>query len=230
MTTMRTSPREYWRLLAVYLAPQRGRTALLGLFLVASISIQLVSPLILRRFIDRASEGATLHTLLILAGLYVGFAILVQAIRLAETWTATWVGWTATNNLRADLARHVLGLDMAFHNRNTPGTLIERVDGDVFTLANFFSRFVINVLGNLLLTIGVVVILLSDRLAHRRSGRALRTCHDRRADAPRSLELSPLRRLAGGLLPDHGLYRRADQRHRGHPLGGRNRLCDAPQP
>jgi len=156
----RTSPREYWRLLARYLAPQRGRTTLLALLLVASITIQLVSPLILRRFIDRATEGASLRILLTIAGLYIGFAILVQVIRLAETWTAEYVGLTATNNLRADLARHVLGLDMAFHNQTTPGNLIERVDGDVFTLGNFFSRFIINILGNVLLTLGVVVLLL----------------------------------------------------------------------
>jgi ATP-binding cassette, subfamily B, bacterial len=157
---VRTTPREYWRLLAVYLKPQRARTALLGLFLVLSISIQLGSPVLLRRFIDRAEAGATLRTLVILASLYIGAAILVQVIRLGETWTAEYVGWTATNNLRADLAHHVLDLDMAFHNQHTPGALIERVDGDVFTLGNFFSRFIINIIGNVLLTIGVILILL----------------------------------------------------------------------
>src|SRR5690606_17403750 len=73
---------------------------------------------------------------------------------------AEYVGWTATNNLRADLALHVLELDMGFHNRHTPGNLIERVDGDVFTLGNFFSRFIINILGNVLLTVGVIVLLI----------------------------------------------------------------------
>ncbi len=156
---MRTSPRDYWRLLARYLVPQRGRVGLLVLLLFTSIGLQLASPLVLKRFIDRALEGDALRTLLLIAGLYIGFAILIQVIRLAETWTAEYIGWTATNNLRADLALHVLGLDMAFHNQHTPGNLIERVDGDVFTLGNFFSRFIINILGNVLLTIGVIVVL-----------------------------------------------------------------------
>lgn len=156
---MRISPREYWRLLAGYVKPQRRFVALLAILLIATTGLQLVSPLILRRFIDRALGGSALNTLLLIAGLYIGFAILIQVIKLFETWTAEYVGWTATNNLRADLALHVLGLDMAFHNAHTPGNLIERVDGDVFTLGNFFSRFIINVLGNLLLTVGVVVLL-----------------------------------------------------------------------
>jgi ABC-type multidrug transport system fused ATPase/permease subunit len=156
---VRTSPRDYWRLLARYLRPQRGRVSLLALFLVTSIALQLASPLVLKRFIDRALEGDALRTLLLIAGLYIGFAILIQIVRLAETWTAEYVGWTATNALRADLALHVLNLDMAFHNQHTPGNLIERVDGDVFTLGNFFSRFIINILGNVLLTLGVIVLL-----------------------------------------------------------------------
>lgn len=156
---MRTSPRDYWRLLAVYLKPQKGRAGLLAVLMLTNIAIQLVSPLILRQFIDRALGAAPIRNLSIIAGLYIGFALLIQATRLLETWTAEYVGWTATNNLRADLTRHVLRLDMAFHNRTTPGNLIERVDGDVFTLGNFFSRFIINILGNVLLAIGVVILL-----------------------------------------------------------------------
>jgi ABC-type multidrug transport system fused ATPase/permease subunit len=159
MTNVRTTPRDYWRLLAQYLKPQRGRVTLLALLLLTSTGLQLASPLVLRRFIDRALEGDALRTLMLIAGLYIGFSILIQIVGLAETWTAQYVGWTATNNLRADLAHHVLELDMGFHNQHTPGALIERVDGDVFTLGNFFSRFIINILGNVLLTIGVVVLL-----------------------------------------------------------------------
>lgn len=157
---MQTSPRDYWQLLARYLLPQRGRVSLLALLLLTGTGLQLASPLVLRRFIDRALEGDALRILLLIAGLYIGFAILIQGIRLAETWVAEYVGWTATNNLRADLALHVLELDMGFHNRHTPGNLIERVDGDVFTLGNFFSRFIINILGNVLLTVGVIVLLI----------------------------------------------------------------------
>jgi hypothetical protein len=38
-----------------------------------------------------------------------------------------------------DLTLHCLRLDMAFHHARTPGQMIERVDGDVGLLGNFFS-------------------------------------------------------------------------------------------
>ncbi|MEJ2487695.1 MAG: ABC transporter ATP-binding protein [Anaerolineales bacterium] len=51
---------------------------------------------------------------------------------------------------------------MSFHNNVSPGELIERVDGDVAELSNFFSQFVIRVLGNLLLVIGILVAIFLD--------------------------------------------------------------------
>ena len=51
---------------------------------------------------------------------------------------------------------------MSFHKKRTPGELIERIDGDVTALANFFSRFVVNVLGNAVLVIGILVLLFRE--------------------------------------------------------------------
>lgn len=156
---MRISARQYWRLLSIYLKPQRKRAVLLGALLLVSIALNLISPQIMARFIDRAIAGDPLNSLFRLAGLFLGIAILTQIVTLAEVWVAENVGWTATNNLRGDLALHVLRLDPAFHNANTPGGLIERVDGDVGKLGNFFARFIVQVVDNGLLAIGVFVLL-----------------------------------------------------------------------
>ena len=49
---------------------------------------------------------------------------------------------------------------MSFHNEHTPGEMIERIDGDVANIAIFFSDFVLRILGNLLLILGVLITLL----------------------------------------------------------------------
>lgn len=59
--------------------------------------------------------------------------------------------------LGSDLMRHCLRLDLPFHKSPTPGELIERIDSDVTLLANFFSQFTINILGNALLVVGILV-------------------------------------------------------------------------
>ncbi len=156
---VKISVRQYWRLLATYLRPQGRRAAILGVLLLVSIALQLTAPRVIGRFIDRAIAGDTLDQLFVLAGFFLVLAVLTQVVNLAEVWVAENVGWTATNNLRSDLALHVLRLDPAFHNAHTPGALIERVDGDVGKLGNFFSRFVVQVVGNGLLAIGVFILL-----------------------------------------------------------------------
>jgi ABC-type multidrug transport system fused ATPase/permease subunit len=146
--------------LFTYLWPLRARALLLAALLLASIGLQLASPQLLRRFIDTAREGASNDALLRLAVLFFGVVLLGQLAAAAVLYLGTDVGWAATNILRADLLAHVLGLDMRFHNAHTPGELIQRVDGDVAALANFFSQFVVRILGSLLLVVGIVLLLI----------------------------------------------------------------------
>ena len=51
---------------------------------------------------------------------------------------------------------------MSYHNDRTPGEMIERVDGDPNELGTFFSLFIFEMLGSLLLLIGILVLLLRE--------------------------------------------------------------------
>jgi ABC-type multidrug transport system fused ATPase/permease subunit len=132
---------------------------LLAVILCGTIAVQVTTPLVASHFIDQAISGAALRDLIVLALLTVALALVGQGVAVAETYVAEGVSWTATNALRADLLAHLLRLDAAFHTAHTPGELIERVDGDISTLARFFSRFVVYVLGNALLLLGVLGLL-----------------------------------------------------------------------
>jgi ATP-binding cassette, subfamily B, bacterial len=148
----------YRSLLALYLRPQWRRALLLAVLLLSSIALQLISPQILRTFIDTATSGGAARTLTGIALLFLTTAVAGQAVVVAETYVAENIGWTATNTLRADLTLHCLLLDPQFHHTHPPGELIERVDGDVAKLANFFSRFVVQILGNAMLLAGVLAV------------------------------------------------------------------------
>jgi ATP-binding cassette subfamily B protein len=160
--------RQYVALLSEYLRPQRKRVFLLAALLLTSIGLQLVIPQILKAFIDTITsqvQNADSTRLVIMAGLFIGVAIIQQVLQVAATYTSESVGWTATNALRADLAAHCMRLDMPFHNLRTPGEMIERIDGDVSALANFFSQFIIQVFGNVLLMAGVLILLMRENIA-----------------------------------------------------------------
>src|SRR3954470_24992622 len=95
--------RQYWHLLAVYLRPQRLKTLLLAVLLLTSIGLQLLSPLILRSFIDTARAGAAMRELIGIGVAFLVVALIGQIVSVAETYVAEHVGWTATNQMRADL-------------------------------------------------------------------------------------------------------------------------------
>lgn len=149
----------YLQLFQRYIWPQKWRVLLLAVLVLTSLGLLLVNPQLIRYFIDSVEQQRTLDQLIGAAVIFTALTILQQLIVLAATYIGEVVGWTATNQLRADLALHCLKLDLAFHKTHTPGELIERVDGDVNQLAKLFSQLVIRLVGNLLLFIGVLTLL-----------------------------------------------------------------------
>ncbi|NEP60117.1 MAG: ABC transporter ATP-binding protein [Symploca sp. SIO2G7] len=149
----------YRSILTTYLKPLWHRSLFLLILLLVGIGLRLLNPQVLAAFIDTAIAGAALSRLMQLALLFLGIALATQLLTIVETYLAADVGLRATNRLRTDLALHCLRLDMSFHNTQTPGALIERIDGDVSQLNNFLSRFAIDVLGNGIFTIGVFIAL-----------------------------------------------------------------------
>lgn len=154
--------REYARFLRRYLSRRVPLVLALGVTLLVSISLQIINPQILRSFIDNARAGAADSLLTRLALIFIGVAVSQQLIGVLVVFITENLGWASTNDLRLDLARHTLGLDMSFHAAHTPGEMIERIDGDVMALSNFFSQFILQVFGNLLLVAGILLVLLRE--------------------------------------------------------------------
>lgn len=141
-----------------YLKPFRLRVGVLAFVLIAGIGFELGAPLILRRFIDAALGTIVIDSLVTLGLVYLALAIGKQLLAALATYLGADVGWRATNELRADMAEHLVGLDMAYHTSTTPGELIERVDGDVTAVSQFIARFMVKLLGSGLLLGGVLTV------------------------------------------------------------------------
>jgi len=152
----------YRSLLHTYLTPYWPRVLVLAVLLLGTITAQIGSPQILRYVLDAATARGAMPPLTMAALLFLAVGVLTQVLTAATAYVGADVGWRTTNRLRADLVLHCLRLDMPFHATHTPGDLIERIDGDVLALANFFSQFVIRLLGGILLVLGVLVALLHE--------------------------------------------------------------------
>ena len=152
------SLRLYSALQGRYLRPYWPLVLLLGVLLFGMTGLQLVAPQIVRHFIDRAIEQEALRSLYAAVGLFLAAGLSVRVLQAVTGYLGRDIAWRATNRLRADLTLHVLRLDMGFHNARTPGDLLERIDGDIERLTNFFSQFFIQLVGAILLLAGLIVV------------------------------------------------------------------------
>jgi ATP-binding cassette, subfamily B, bacterial len=147
-----------------YLLPQWQRAAIMAGLLLASIALQAGSPQILRQFIDQVSLRAGSPELIRTALVFLGVVLTAQAVSALSVYSSAVVAWEATNRLRADLALHCLHLDMHFHHAHVPGEMIQRIDGDVGLLGNFFSQFAVQMAANGVLVLATLVLIARENV------------------------------------------------------------------
>lgn len=188
------------------LRPHAGRWFALALLVGASSSLQIAGPLVIRRIVDRATEGAGVSELRSLALLFLAVVVAVQVLEIVVVRAATASAWRTTNELRLDMASHVLELDHEFHRRHTPGELIQRVDGDVTSVSDLLGRVVPKALGMVVLVAGMIVVVgvIDWRVGigmavYVGAAFALVVYLRERAVAESSEELSAFARLYGGI-------------------------------
>ncbi|MCU1392335.1 MAG: HlyB/MsbA family transporter [Ilumatobacteraceae bacterium] len=153
------APTSRLRALLALLRPDLLRWVGLGVLLGVSSALSLGGPLVVRRIVDLAATGTTTAKVTGLAVLFLAIAVITQLLSVVVAWFATITAWRTTNQIRLDMARHVLGLDHEFHRRHTPGELIQRVDGDVTSVSDFLGRVVPKAAGAALLVAGMLVVL-----------------------------------------------------------------------
>ncbi|MHA1442297.1 MAG: ABC transporter ATP-binding protein, partial [Candidatus Heimdallarchaeota archaeon] len=145
-------------LLKKYLRPYVKQVLIVAFLLIGYNVIQVFNPQIIRLYLDQATAD-TLNKIDIIwtAVLYIGMNLIFRIIFVILRWLSQELAWATTNDLRVDLTRHCVNLDMTFHNKQKTGEMIERIDGDASTLSEFFSTFTIYFAGSFLLLIGVMI-------------------------------------------------------------------------
>ena len=161
----RFSGADFSRYLALVRAHTRGRRGMFMVVvaaLVAGAGVQVASPLVVRAFLDLAQAGAALERLLRVAVLFICVALAGSALDIVRSHAGTVLAWQAMNSLRRTLFRHTVDLGHSFFGRSSPGTLLERIDGDVAKLGRLLSDLLMELVANLLMTAGVIVVLLFE--------------------------------------------------------------------
>jgi len=147
-----------------FMHAQRRKVAVLAVVLVVGIGLQLYAPYLIKGYMDDARTGTVLQVLIWMGVAYLAVTVTRLVADVLETYWSEQIGWTATNTLRQELLLHALRLPVHWHKSHAPGEMIERIDGDVTLLNNFFSKFALQLIGQMLLVAGIVGVLLVEHV------------------------------------------------------------------
>ena len=150
------------RRLGGYLLPYRSPVIVSIVMMVGVAALELIPVLILREAIDGQianPEGARTDRLGALAVAFVASLIGIFALRYVQSYLMAWVGQRVMMDLRMDLFRHIQRMSVAFFDRNLVGRLVTRLNNDINQLEQMISQGVVQMLTNLLMVGGIIVVL-----------------------------------------------------------------------
>jgi len=142
-------------------ARPHGRTmvAFLGLAVVSAV-LGVVSPVLAGRAVDVVVEGGATGTVVALAVLIAGVALVDAGVGLLERLMSSRLGEGLILDLRRRVFEHVQQMPVAFFTRTHTGALVSRLNNDVIGAQRAFTSALAGVVTNviaLVLTLAVMV-------------------------------------------------------------------------
>jgi ATP-binding cassette, subfamily B, bacterial len=141
--------------------PYRRELAIFLLTVIASAMIGVATPVLAGRVVNAITNGhGAVATVIRLASLVAGLALLDAGLSLAQRWYSSRIGEGLIFDMRTKVFDHVQRMPLAFFTRTQTGALVSRLNNDVIGAQQAFtstlSGVVSNVIG-LLLTAGVML-------------------------------------------------------------------------
>lgn len=149
-------PRRALSRLLPYLAPYKGRFALVVIFVVLFSALSLAGPYLMGVAIDRCIGGKDLPGLLKTVLFMLAAYLASNAFQIAANWLIARVSQDALKTLRGDLFTHLQTLPMAFFDTNSAGGLMSRLTNDIDAINQAVSQNVIALLSGVLTMAGIL--------------------------------------------------------------------------
>jgi ATP-binding cassette subfamily B protein len=156
-----TIPRRKLLKLLPYFRPYAGRAVLTVILMLVVTAAGLAGPAVAKVAIDDGISAGDRGTLLVAVGLFVGAGLIGWAAGYHQTFLSSWVGERVLLDLRTDTFRHLMRLELGYHERNPTGRTVSRLTSDIEAISQLVTDGVTSLVINGLTFVGVVVILFS---------------------------------------------------------------------
>ncbi len=144
--------------LSKYGSGKRKNILCIALFMFLSALSELILPQILSSYIDNVLIENIWIPISLAAG-YLFMTLFSGMISLLTDFLCEKVGWRICDEIRSDLLMCMTDYGIQYNKMSQSGKLVERIEGDVNLLFYFLSSFLIDILSNSILIIGVIIFL-----------------------------------------------------------------------
>src|SRR5580692_1165509 len=136
-----------------YAAPYKSR---LYVSVVLSVLLAILSPL--RPFLIQLSINEKMEALIIwMTVLQIGLLLVETVARFYFSFVTAWLGQTVVRDLRIDVYKKVLGLNLSQFDKTPIGTLTTRTINDIEAINDIFSDGLIPIIADLLSILSVLL-------------------------------------------------------------------------
>ena len=161
------------RRLITYLRPYKLQTAVSAACILLRSFTDVAGPLLVKIAVDtymtpnaqpswasRHLSRSPITGITELAGLFFLTLFLSFALDFVQTYLMQWTGQKIMFDMRREIFRHIQNQDIGFFDKNPVGRLVTRVTSDVDALNEMFTSGVLEIFGNVVMLLFIVVIML----------------------------------------------------------------------
>ncbi len=156
-----------WARVAALFTPYRWSVAAVLALIVASSTIALATPFLLREVIDVALPQHDTRLLLLSVGGMLAVTVVTSVLGVLQTWRSTLVGQRVMHGLRTSVFAHLQHQSLAFFTRTRNGEIQSRLTNDVAGMQSVVTSTATSIASNLTTAVGttVAMVALSWRLS-----------------------------------------------------------------
>ncbi|HYQ70038.1 ABC transporter ATP-binding protein [Actinophytocola sp.] len=145
-----------------FAGPHRGKLAVFLLLTMISAVLAVSAPLLAGQVVNAIVGGGAVSTVVWLAVVIAGLAVLDAGLGLVERWQSSRIGEGLIYDLRRAVFGHVQRMPVAFFTRTRTGALVSRLNNDVIGAQRAFTSTLAGMVTNviqLVLSVGVMLTL-----------------------------------------------------------------------
>lgn len=139
-----------------YAYENKKKILIIALVMLTCSGLELLLPQILGEYVDSLNV-INIKVLSIIAASYLVMVIISVVVNNINIFLCEKLGWEVCDDVRAELVERILEYGSQYQKTNVSGELVEKIEGDVNFLFNFFSSFLVNIVGSGLIVVGIII-------------------------------------------------------------------------